>query len=52
MVSRQHGMTLIGFLFVLAAALFVAYIGMKLVPVYLNHYSVVSAMKSLAGCIG
>lgn len=48
MISRQHGMTLIGFLFVLAAALFVAYIGMKLVPVYLNHYSLVSAMKSLA----
>ena len=48
MISRQHGMTLIGFLFVLAAALFVAYIGMKLVPIYLNHYSLVSAMKSLA----
>ncbi len=48
MISRQRGMTLIGFLFVLAAALFVAYIAMKLVPIYLNHYSVVSSMKSLA----
>lgn len=48
MNSKQRGMTLIGFLFVLGAALFVAYIGMKLVPIYLNHYSVVSAMKSLA----
>lgn len=48
MNSRQRGMTLIGFLFVLAAALFVAYIAMKLVPIYLNHYSVVSSMKSLA----
>lgn len=48
MQSRQGGMTLIGFLFVLAAALFVAYIGMKLVPVYLNHYSVVSVLKTMA----
>jgi len=48
MDSKQRGMTLIGFLFVLAAALFVAYIAMKLVPIYLNHYSVVTSMKSLA----
>lgn len=48
MIAKHRGMTLIGFLFVLAAALFVAYIGMKLVPIYLNHYSVVSSMKSLA----
>lgn len=48
MQSRQGGMTLIGFLFVLAAALFVAYIGMKLVPVYLNHYSVVDVLKTMA----
>lgn len=48
MDSRQRGMTLIGFMFVLAAALFVAYIAMKLVPIYINHYSVVSSMKSLA----
>ena len=48
MNSRQRGITLIGFLFVLAAALFVAYIAMKLVPIYINHFSVVSSMKSLA----
>jgi len=47
MDSKQRGITLIGFLFVLAAALFVVYIAMKLVPIYLNHYSVVSSMKSL-----
>ncbi len=47
MQSRQDGMTLIGFLFVLAAVLFVAYIGMKLVPVYLNHMSVVSVLKTM-----
>lgn len=48
MISKHRGMTLIGFLFVLAGALFVAYIGMKLVPIYLNHYSVVQSMKKLA----
>lgn len=48
MIYKQRGMTLIGFLIVLSAALFVAYIAMKLVPIYLNHYSVVSSMKSLA----
>jgi len=48
MQSRQGGMTLIGFLFVLTAALFVAYIGMKLVPIYLNHFSVVSVLESMA----
>lgn len=46
--AGARGLTLIGFLIVLALALFVAYIGMKLVPIYLNHYSVVSSMKSLA----
>ena len=48
MISTRRGMTLIGFLIVLSVALFVAYIAMKLVPIYLNHYSVVSSMKSLA----
>jgi len=48
MISKQRGITLIGFLIVLAGALFVAYIAMKLIPIYLNHYSVVSSMKSLA----
>lgn len=47
-VDRQQGMTLIGFLLLLGAALFVAYIGMKLVPIYINHYNIVSAMKGVA----
>lgn len=46
--AGAKGLTLIGFLIVLTLALFVAYIGMKLVPIYLNHYSVVSSMKSMA----
>ncbi|NKI34404.1 DUF4845 domain-containing protein [Wenzhouxiangella sp. XN79A] len=46
--KRQMGMTLIGFLLLLSAVIFVAYIGMKLVPIYMNHYNIVSAMKDLA----
>lgn len=48
MNAKQGGLTLIGFLIVLSLALFVAYIGMKLVPIYLNHYSIVTSMQSLA----
>jgi hypothetical protein len=46
--AGQRGLTLIGFLIMLSLALFVAYLGMKIVPIYLNHYSVVSSMKSMA----
>jgi hypothetical protein len=49
MQSRQtRGMTLIGFLMVLALVLFAAYLGIKLVPIYLNHFSVVSEMRAIA----
>ena len=44
---RQEGMTLIGFLIVLSIVIFVAFMGMKIVPVYLDHYSVVQAMKGV-----
>lgn len=41
-------MTLIGFIMVLALVLFAAYLAMRLVPIYLNHYSVVSEMRAVA----
>ena len=41
-------MTLIGFIFVLGILLFVAYLGIKIVPHYLNYYSVVDAMNKVA----
>ncbi len=44
---RQEGITLIGFLIVLSIVIFVAFMGMKVVPVYLDHYSVVQAMKGV-----
>lgn len=46
--NRQLGMTLIGFLLLLSAVIFVAYIGMKMFPIYYQHYNIISAMKDLA----
>ena len=46
--NKQRGMTLIGFLLLLAAVVFAAYIGMKLFPIYYQHYNIVSATKSIA----
>lgn len=48
MHARQRGITLIGFLMVLAILGFFAYMAMRLFPVYSEWYSVVSAMKGLA----
>lgn len=48
MMQKQRGMTLIGFIFVLAILLFVAYLGIKIVPHYLNYYSVTDAMNKVA----
>lgn len=48
MRSRQQGITLIGFIIVLAVLGFFAFVAMRLFPVYSEWYSVVSAMKGLA----
>lgn len=47
MKRTQGGMTLIGFVIVLAVIGFFAYIGMKLVPMYSEFYAVKSALKGL-----
>lgn len=46
--SRQTGMTLIGFVFVLAIAAFFAFLIMRLFPVYSEYYAVQSDMKGVA----
>lgn len=48
MKRTQSGITLIGFLVVLAVAGFFAYVGMKLFPMYQEFYSVKSALRGLA----
>ncbi len=47
-LRQARGMTLLGFLMILVLVLFVAYLGIKLVPIYLNHFSVVSEMRAIA----
>ena len=47
MKRTQGGMTLIGFVIVLALVGFFAYIAMKLVPMYSEYYAVKQALKGL-----
>ena len=46
--QRQSGLTLIGFIIVLAVVGLFVYIGMKLVPMYSEYYAVKQALKGLA----
>ncbi|MFZ5657420.1 MAG: DUF4845 domain-containing protein [Pseudomonadota bacterium] len=48
MKRTQHGMTLIGFVLVLAVAGVFIYMGMKLIPMYSEYYAVKQAMEGLA----
>ncbi|MCP4046518.1 MAG: DUF4845 domain-containing protein [Gammaproteobacteria bacterium] len=45
---KQGGLTLIGFIIVLSVVLFVAYLGMKIGPKYMEYYSVVSALNDMS----
>jgi hypothetical protein len=45
---KQKGLSLIGFILVLSLVIFTAYIGMRIIPIYLEYYSVVSAMDGVA----
>lgn len=47
-IQKQNGLTLISFIFVLGFVLFVAFLGMKIGPIYMEYYSVVSAMDGVA----
>lgn len=48
MKSRQTGITLIGFLVILAVAGVFAYAAMKLVPAYVEYFGVVKSMNQVA----
>ena len=48
MKQTQQGMTMLGFLMTLCLAIFFAYCGMKIVPMYIEYYSVQQALKGLA----
>jgi hypothetical protein len=47
-IHRQKGMSLIGFIIVLAMAIFISYLGMRIVPLYMEYFSVVSALNGVA----
>lgn len=47
-IHKQRGLTLVSFIIVLAVAIFVAAIGMKIVPIYLDNWSVLRAMDEVA----
>ena len=47
-IHTQGGMTLVGFIIVLGFALFLSFLGMKIGPIYMEYYSVVTAMEGLA----
>ncbi len=45
--NRQQGMTFISWLVILVVAGFMVMIGIKITPVYLEHYSVKESLESL-----
>lgn len=47
-LKKAQGITLIGFVFVLGILGFFLYAGMQIGPVYMDHMSVVKAMKTVA----
>ena len=48
MKRTQSGLTLIGFIVILAVVGLFAYVGMKLAPMYSEFYSVKQAMKAIS----
>jgi hypothetical protein len=46
-ISKNKGLTLIGFLIVLVVVLFFAYAGMRIVPMYLEYHALIGALDKL-----
>ena len=46
-IRKQNGLTLVGFAIVLVLVVFFAYVGMRIVPLYLEYNAVVSALNEL-----
>ena len=47
-MHTQRGVTLLGFMIILIVAGFFAYLGMRLIPVYIEDYSVKKCMQELS----
>ena len=48
LARRQRGLSITGWIFVIAVALFFTLLGMKTVPSYLQYYSIVQVLESIA----
>lgn len=46
-MRKQQGMTLIGMLFTVVVIVMAAVVVMRIIPVYLQHYSIVQSIKGL-----
>jgi hypothetical protein len=46
-IRRNDGLTLVGFLMVLTVSLFFAYAAMRVIPMYLEYYSLTTVMNTL-----
>ena len=46
-IRKSKGLTLIGFVIVLAIVLFFAYAGMRVIPMYLEYQALITAMDKL-----
>ncbi|KTD29754.1 DUF4845 domain-containing protein [Legionella israelensis] len=46
-MRKQHGMTLIGMLIIAAAVIILGIVLMRIVPVYIQHHSVISSVRSM-----
>jgi hypothetical protein len=46
-IRRNDGLTLVGFLMVLSVALFFAYAALRVIPMYLEYFSLTTVMKTL-----
>jgi len=46
-IRKQNGLTLIGFAMVLVLVVFFAYVGMRIIPLYLEYNAVVSTLNQL-----
>ncbi len=47
--KHQRGMSLISWMVVIGIAIFFGMVGIKSMPVYMNHYKVLSILKNIAG---
>ncbi len=48
MIRRQRGVTFIGWLFLLIPVAIVGYVGIRLIPIYLNYMRVAHSMDQTA----